>query len=183
MRMPGRRSRTAAASLAATRARTRRRRRPTRANAGPLRVPHDVCRVRRACWSAGNGKGKRRAGPVIRFAPQTTTMLFDDGTADGQSDAHSIALGRVEGLKELVHDVGLEANADILHRQAHTITFVTFSSDEELSRTIVHAGHRVRSIAEQVQDDLLKLDTIGCHDRKIVAELRSEHHTLSLQLA
>src|SRR5882757_4088212 len=147
MRMPGRRSRTAVASLAATRARTHRRRRPTRANAGPLRVPHDVCRVHRAFWVAGNGKSKPGAGPIIRFAPQTTTMLFDDGTADGQSDAHATALGGVEGLKELVHDVGLQADADILHRQAHAIAFVTFSSDEELPWTIVHADHRVRSIA------------------------------------
>src|SRR5882672_5325738 len=175
MRMPGRRSRTAGASLAATRARTRRRRRPTRANAGPLRVPHDVWGVRRTFWNAGNRKGKRGAGPVIRFAPQTTTMLFDDRTADGESDAHSTALGGVEGLKELVHDVGLEANADILHRQAHPIAFVTFGSDEELPRTIIHVGHRVRSIAEQVQNDLLKLDTIGSHERKILGELRSEH--------
>src|SRR6266481_6184201 len=131
MRMPGPRSRTAAASLAATRARTHRRRRPTRANAGPSRVPHHACRVRRAFWIAGNGKSKRGAGPVIRFTPQTTTVLFDDGTADGQSDAHSTALGGVEGLKELVHDVGLEANADVLDREAHTIAFVPFSSDEE----------------------------------------------------
>src|SRR5580693_5431375 len=119
MRMPGRRSRTVAASLAATRARTHRRRRPTRANAGPSRVPHGARRVRRAFWNAGNGKGKRGAGPVIRFSPQTTTMLFDDGTADRQADAHATALGGVEGLKELVHDVGLEADPDILHRQAH----------------------------------------------------------------
>src|ERR1700686_5088467 len=108
MRMPGPRSRTAAASLAATRARTHRRRRPTRANAGPSRVPHDACRPRRTFWNPGNGKSKRGAGPVIRFTPQTTAMLFDDGTADGESDAHSTALGRVEGLKELVQDVGLE---------------------------------------------------------------------------
>src|ERR1700730_15494525 len=182
MRMPGRRSRTAAVSLAATRARTHRRRRPTRANAGPSRVPHDVCRVRRTFWNAGNGKGKRGTGPVIRFAPQTTTVLFDDGTADGQSDAHSTALAGEEGLKELVHDVGLEANADILHRQAHTIAFVTFSSDEELPRTIVHADHRVSTIAEQVQDDLLKLDTIGGDERQIVGELRSEHEAVYLKL-
>src|SRR3984893_13476465 len=149
--MPGRRSRTAAASPAATRARTHRRRRPRRANAGPLRVPHDAYRVRRASWIARNGKSERGAGPVIRFAPQTATMLFDDRTADGQPDAHSTALGGVKGLKELVHDVGLEAHPDILHRQAHTIAFVTISSDEKLPRTIVHADHRVSGIAEQVQ--------------------------------
>src|SRR5882672_12026414 len=173
MRMPGRRSRTAGASLAATRARTRRRRRPTRANAGPLRVPHDVWGVRRTFWNAGNRKGKRGAGPVIRFARQTTTMLFDDRTADGESDAHSTALGGVEGLKDLVHHVGLESDADVLHRQAHTIAFVTFSSDEQLPRPIVYASHSVGSITEQVQDHLLKLDAIGYHKRKIAGELRA----------
>src|ERR1700704_4148161 len=104
MRMPGPRSRTAAAGLAATRAPTHRRR-PTRANAGPLRVPHDVCRVHGACCIAGNGKSERGAGSLIRFTPQTTAMLFDDGTTDGESDAHATALGGVEGLKDLVHDV------------------------------------------------------------------------------
>src|SRR5947208_16967499 len=123
MRKPGRRSRTAAASRAATRARTHRRRRPTRVNAGPLRAPRGAPRARRAFWIVGNGKSKRGAGPVVRFTPKTTTMLFDNGTADGQADTHSIALGGVEGLKNLVHGVGLEADADILHRQAHTIAF------------------------------------------------------------
>src|SRR5436190_1134436 len=77
------------------------------------------CRVRRACGIAGNGERERGAGAVIRFTPQTATMLFDNRSADGQSDAHATALGGEEGLKELVHDVGLEANADILHRQPY----------------------------------------------------------------
>src|SRR5437773_12158548 len=157
MRMPGPRSRSAAASLVATPARTGHRRRPTRGNVGPSRIPHGTSRVLCALWNAGNGKSKRGAGPVVRFSPQTTTVLFDDGTADGQSDAHATALSGVEGLEDLVHGMGLEAHADILHRQAHTIAFIAFSSDQELSRTIVHAGHRVGPVAEQVQDDLLQL--------------------------
>src|ERR1700752_1754972 len=132
MRTPGRRSRIAAASLATTRGWTHRRRRPTRANAGPLRIPHGACRVRRACWIAGNEKNERGAGSVMQFTQQATTMLVDNGTADGQSDAHATALGGEEGLEE---------------------------PDEELPRIIVHADHRVRRIAGQVQDDLLQLDT------------------------
>src|SRR5205814_9754648 len=98
MRMPGRRSRTAATSPAVTRARSHRRRRPTRVNAGPLRAPRGAPRARRAFWIVGNGKRKRGAGPVIRFTPQTTTMLVDNLTADGQCDAHSITLGGVAVL-------------------------------------------------------------------------------------
>src|ERR1700694_2756245 len=116
MRMPGRRSQTAAASLAATRARTRRRRRPTRANAGPLRVPHDACRVRRTFWNAGNGKSKRGAGSVIRLYPATATMSLDDRTADRQPDTHAAALGRVERIEQLVHDLTLDADTSIPHR-------------------------------------------------------------------
>src|SRR6266446_5567345 len=121
MRMPGRRSRTAAANLAATRARTHRRRRPTRVNAGPLRVPHDACRVRRTFWNAGNGKTKRGAGSIIRLYPETATMSLDDRTADRQPDTHAVALGRVERIEQLVHAPTLDADAGIPHRHAHMI--------------------------------------------------------------
>src|SRR5256885_12060614 len=141
MRMPGPRSRSAAASLVATRARTGHHRRPTRGNVGPSRIPYGASRVRCALWNAGNGKSKRGARPVVRFSPQTTTVLYDDGTADGQPDAHATALSGVEGLEELVHDVGLQADSHILHGQTHPIAVVTCSSDQELPPTIVYAGH------------------------------------------
>src|SRR5207244_11546109 len=107
MRMPGPRSRSAAASLVATRARTGHRRRPTRGNVGPSRIPHGASRARCALWNAGNGKSKRGAGAVVRFSPQTTTVLFDDGTADAQSVAHATALRGVERLVQLLHDLGI----------------------------------------------------------------------------
>src|SRR5229473_8331299 len=110
MRMPGRRSRTAAASLAATRARTRRHRPPTPVNARASRGPHRVCRVRRGFWIAGNRKHERRAWSIIRLYPETATMSLDDRTADRQPDTHAAALGRVEGIEQLVHALTLDAD-------------------------------------------------------------------------
>ena len=117
------------ASLAATRGRTRRRRRPTPANDDHQGLANDVPRPC-TLGNAGDGKRERGARSVIRFAPQTTMMLSTDRAADRQTDAHATALGRVERIKQLVHAVGLDANADIPHRHAHTIAAVTFGPDE-----------------------------------------------------
>src|ERR1700682_5957481 len=107
MRMPGRRSRTAAASLATTRARTRRHRPPTPVNARASGGPHRVCRVRRAFWIAGNRKRERRAWSVIRLCPETATLSLADRRPDRKADTHAAALGRVERIEQLVHDLTL----------------------------------------------------------------------------
>ena len=72
----------------------------------------DTCRDRRAPdgWRApgaslgprGNGKRERRARAVIRRRPEAAMMALDDGAADGQADAHAVALGGVERVEELV---------------------------------------------------------------------------------
>ena len=98
-------------------------------------------------------------------------MLLDDGAADGESDTHTVALRRVEGLKQVVHTLAIEARASIAHSHAHAIAGFPRSSDQHLPRTIVHVNHRVRAVAEQVEDNLLELDTIAGNVREIVGEL------------
>src|ERR1700674_211080 len=121
MKTPRRRNRTAAASLAATRARTRRHRRSTPVNARASGGPHRVRRVRDTVEIAGNRKRKRRAWSIIRLYPETATMSLDDRTADRQPDAHAVALGRVERIEQLVHALTLDADTSIPHRHAHMI--------------------------------------------------------------
>ena len=48
----------------------------------------------------------------------------------------SVALRRVEGVKQLVHALAVEAPAVIPHRDAHTIAVVRFGSDQHLARAI-----------------------------------------------
>ena len=55
-------------------------------------------------------------------------------------------------------------------------------SDQQLPRPIVHVNHRVRGVAEQVQDDLLELDTVAGDVREIVGELRLKHDAVPLKL-
>ena len=110
---------------------------------------------------AGNGKREGGARAIVRLCPEAAVMSLDDGAADGEPDAHAVALRRVEGVEQLVHALAVEAHAGIPHAQAHTIAVVPFGSDQQLPRAIVHVGHRVGGVAEQVQDDLLELDAIA----------------------
>jgi hypothetical protein len=66
----------------------------------------------------------------------------------------------VEGVKQLVHALRLDAYAGILYADPHAIALLAFGPDQQLARPIVDTDHRVGGVAEQVQDDLLELDPI-----------------------
>src|SRR6476620_3892336 len=101
-RMSGRQSQTASIDPAATRAPTRRRRRPTRESARSSPVPLDGCRVRHTSWIEGNRKYKGRAGAVVGFCPEAALMSLDNRTAHGQTNPHATGFGRVKGIEHLV---------------------------------------------------------------------------------
>src|SRR5580765_8555801 len=108
-------------------------------------------------------------------------MTLDDRATDEKADPHTATLRCVERLEELVHIVRFQTDARILHGQARTIVFVPFGSDHQLPRTIVDSVHGVRGVPEQVEDDLLKLDTIACDSREAVGKVRAQNHPASLE--
>ena len=50
----------------------------------------------------GDGKRKRRSGPIIRRRPEASLMSFNNGATDRESDSHAIGLGGVERLEDLL---------------------------------------------------------------------------------
>src|SRR5215468_4533048 len=67
------------------------------------------CRVWNARRTAGNGEREGRTGAVVGLRPQTSVMSFDDGATDGEPDTHALGFRRVEGVKQLVHVLGVNA--------------------------------------------------------------------------
>jgi hypothetical protein len=63
------------------------------------------------------------------------------------------------------------------------IARVPVRSDSQLPWTVVHCAHRVRGVFEQVQNYLLKLDAIPCHDREIFGEFGPQNNPVSLEFA
>src|SRR5580765_7288210 len=131
------------------------------------------------------GNRNREGGPrsVIRFCPEAAAMPLHDGAANGEPDTHAVALRCVEGIEQLVHALPVQARAGIPHHHAHAIAVFPFRSDQHLPQAIVHTEHRVRGVAEQVDDDLLELDTIAGDGRQIVGEFRLDDDLVSVKFS
>jgi len=110
-------------------------------------------------------------------------MSLDNRAAHIQSDSHPVLLRRIEGFEELVSALRLEANSNVFHTKAHTSVLVPFGCDEQLSWSIVDFAHCVRSIPYEVQDHLLKLDSVASNGRQIVCKLVVNNYPVSLEVA
>src|SRR5678815_4249430 len=82
-------------------------------------------------------------------------MSLDDRAADREANAHAAALRRVEGREQLVHALAIEANSSVSDTQPHACSAFPFRPDQQVARSLVDAGHRVRGIADQIQHHLL----------------------------
>src|SRR5713226_5376514 len=109
-------------------------------------------------------------------------MTLDNGATDAQSDSHTVILSCVERFEEPVGGLRIETDPHIFHAEEHPIAFASFGRDQQLPRAIMNGIHRIRSIPEEVQNYLLKLDSVTCDKREIVGKLRSQNHPVSLKL-
>src|SRR5271154_1497874 len=60
---------------------------------------------------------------------------------------------------------------------------VPLGPDQQLPRTILDLSHSPLGISQQVEDDLLELDSIASDTRKIAGELGAENHPVFLKFA
>jgi hypothetical protein len=86
----------------------------------------------------------------------------------------------MERFEELVRGLRCKTDSCIFHAKAHPIAPIPFSSDEQFARAIVDCAHCVRSIPQEIQNDLLKLDAITRNGREVVRKLMPQNHTVAL---
>src|SRR5258705_12887479 len=110
----------------------------THAHVWASRPPHRGVPSVNALWVNGNGKREGCTRAIVRLCPQTPMMALDDGTADGEPDSHPVGLRCVEGVKQLVHVLRVDAPPGIPHSRAHTVAVLACGSDQQLPRAIVH---------------------------------------------
>src|SRR5947208_5012692 len=103
---------------------------------------------------------KRRAPAVVRGGPQPPAVGGDDRSADGEPHAHALGLGRIEGLEELVEGLRGETDAGIPDRHAHALG-VPAGGDDHVARAVVHSARGVDGVDDEVEDHLLRLDSIA----------------------
>jgi hypothetical protein len=76
----------------------------------------------------------------------------------------------------------IETDPCIFHAEERPIAFAPFGPDQQLPGAIMDGIHRVRTIAEEVQNYLLKLDSVTCDKREVVGKLTSQNNPVSLKL-
>src|ERR1700730_19395663 len=94
--------------------------------------------------------------------PQTPTMRFSNGAADGQAHTGSLNLRGKECIEDLVRLFRGQPHAGIANRdQQLTIPGLPRFDRKFTPRT--HVLHRLNTVEHQVHENLLELDSI-CRD-------------------
>ena len=131
-----------------------------------------MCRLDRQC--------EREHGPfwIDALRPEPTIVRFHYGAADCKAHSHTALLAREERLEDAV---GLgdpfAVVADL--NQDHFVP-VPVGADHEWFRQPVIRSHRVDAIADQIDQNLLHLDTIGGNRRQSRVEIGLDNDALGI---
>jgi hypothetical protein len=82
------------------------------------------------------------------------------GSADGKPDPHAVTLRRIEGFEQFSLNFGVYAHSRIFDAQAHAAAIVAVCLDQQFPGTIVYDTHGIRAVPQQIQNDLLNLNSI-----------------------
>ena len=86
-------------------------------------------------------------------------MRLDDRAADRQSHAHTVRLGGEEGVEQTIQVLGIDADAEVLHRHEHLVSGMLMRADQELARPIC-LRHGLNTVHHEIDDDLLQLHPV-----------------------
>jgi hypothetical protein len=109
-------------------------------------------------------------------------MGFDDRTADRQSHAYPVGLGRVEWVEEALETLRAQSGTRISHNDEHAVRLL-HSADHQLAGPLAGVAHRFDGVDDQVDDNLLQLDAIASNERQALRELRLQRDAIAQQFA
>src|SRR4051794_16810087 len=118
-----------------------------------------------------HGELNDRAAGHVRTRPQRAAMPFDDRTADRQPHPQTGRLRGVEGRENVLGALRRKTGPRIAHCHEHAVRVGFARADEQLSRAIADAAHRLERVDDQVQEYLLQFDTVSFDEWQAVREL------------
>ena len=91
-------------------------------------------------------------------------MGGDDRTADRQAHPYPAGFRRVESVENALEILRINARAGIAHSDENRIGLRLFGADRQVSCARFDRTHRLGGVEDQVQRDLLQLNTIPFND-------------------
>src|SRR5580704_62628 len=120
-----------------------------------------AARFRLHCWQI---EDKGRPGMSAANHSEAATMRFDYRAADREPHSHAERLGRDERLEYGVRHLGGDPGSGIDHGDLDGLFAVVPDLDDDRSSRAVRRFHRIHRVAEQVQQHLLNLNSVGQND-------------------
>jgi hypothetical protein len=103
-------------------------------------------------------------------------MGIDDGPADRQPHPHAAGLRGVESLEHALALVRNNSRSRITHGD-NSIRLLLLGADHQLSRPIDRA-HCLDRVQDQIQDDLLQLNTIPLNGKQLLRKPHLERNPM-----
>src|SRR5437867_2819253 len=144
----------------------------------------------RSCLGAGGASALDRAlrrdrqadqercsWPLVWLGPQPAAMRLNDGARDGQSHTHPVGFSGVKRLKQPLHLSRFETRARILHAKAglrYSIAYLATPADYQDAFRFLGCVHRIHSIDDQIEENLLELHTVSKNGWKVLGQLSAD---------
>ena len=78
---------------------------------------------------------KNRTAFFALRSPDTSVMVFDDGSAERQAQAGTARFGRVEGIEDVLQLIGCDSGAGVTDVQLHAFTIQADRADRNTARS------------------------------------------------
>ena len=90
-------------------------------------------------------------------------MAFDNGMADGKANSHTTLFGREHRIENMIVVGWVDPRAGILDGHANKVWLDDAGSDAQYSQ--LFRVHRLNGVHDQVQNDLLQLNSVAFQGR------------------
>jgi hypothetical protein len=102
------------------------------------------------CWGR-QSELKDGAAQLVRARPQSSLVGFDDGPADREPQPQAAGLGGVEGREQLLQRLCRQSRTRVCHRDEHSSGAVPAGADQQVSRGLAGARHRLDSVDDEIE--------------------------------
>jgi hypothetical protein len=110
-------------------------------------------------------------------------MGFDDRAANRQAYSHTAGFGRVERIKDPVEVLRLYSGPRIFYRNGDATRCDHLGRHLQHARPVCNGPHRVGSISDDIEHNLLHLPLMCGDPRKLGRQLELNDCSVGLQLA
>jgi hypothetical protein len=104
---------------------------------------------------------KDGAARLMLVGPRSSAMGLDDGAANRKANPHSDGLRGHKGLENQLAILRSDARPLVAYRDEQALRRAQFRADHQFASVVIGAGHGLYRVHDQIQHDLLQLNSIS----------------------